>query len=177
MRPGYYWGIMALIGCIITGNAYFKTQAEPEAVASSGVEEKSGKSQNAQLYVGMAKVPPQKVAQLFPEAKQKPLLLMFHSKFCYDCKRMKPVIEKALPKHPGLVFKSYDILEDKKRFAPVFNAFKPVTVPILVFITPEGAIRQVLYNYQSPQTVEAEILATLKSTTTKKSKAEPVSKK
>lgn len=113
------------------------------------------------LYRGMQPVQPVKMKQLFPQvfavAKPKPMLLVFHSKFCLDCKKMMPTIQKLGPKHPGVVIQGYDVFEDKKNNALLFNAFKPVTVPTLVFINRQGEIKNVLYNFQSYKTIGAEI--------------------
>jgi thiol:disulfide interchange protein len=46
-------------------------------------------------------------------------------------------------------------MEDQEKAAALLRTFKPVTVPVLVFIGTDGEIKNVLYNYQSPDTVHA----------------------
>lgn len=120
--------------------------ATPKSKAG-GVEtiEKNDKA----LYIGLRKPSPSEIRQSLPEAAGKPALLMFHSKYCFDCKKMRPIIDKLMPEYTGITFLEFDILSDTKAHPAVFNTFKPVTVPVLVFITPDSKIQNVLYNFQN----------------------------
>src|SRR5689334_18977215 len=108
IRPFWYW----LSVCLILG--WFGLQGYQATLdAKQDKTSKGGSALPEEAYMGIQKVPPAKMKELFADAKGKPLLLMFHSKYCFDCKRMKPVIESLVPKHKDLVFKSFDVLEDK----------------------------------------------------------------
>lgn len=151
-RSFWYWLSLALILGWMGIQGYQSTlDAKPAATA------KAPQTLPSEAYMGIQKVSAAKVKELFPDSNGKPLLLMFHSKYCFDCKRMKPVIETLVPKHKGLVFKSYDVLEDKEKQARIFSAFKPVSVPILLFIKPNGETAQILYNYQKTAVVESNL--------------------
>jgi thiol:disulfide interchange protein len=110
------------------------------------------------LFIGLRHASAREVRAALPESVGKPTLLEFSSRLCHDCQRMKPVLAKLTPRHPQVVFKQVDALDDRKKLPAVFRTFKPVSVPMLVFIDPQGEIRNVLYNYQSPETIEAALI-------------------
>jgi hypothetical protein len=82
------------------------------------------------------------------------------------------VLSQIVPKHPHIYFKRIDVLDDQQKYPVVFRTFKPVSVPMLVFINPQGEIRNVLYNYQTPDAITA-ALTTLEK---QSPKAQPANK-
>ncbi len=108
--------------------------------------------ETSDLFMGIQPVSPEQLYGLIPELKDKPALLTFHSQFCLDCKAMKPIIEASAAKYPTVIHKTFEIQEDLERYKAILQAFKPVTVPVFVFIDKHGKIVNVLYN-QQPQTL------------------------
>lgn len=109
------------------------------------------------LFMGLRHATPSEIRSVLPEASGKPTLIDFSSRLCHDCQRMAPVVSKLVPQHPELYFKKFDVLEDQKKAPAVFRVFKPVSVPMLVFVGPKGDIQNVLYNYQKPEIVTSAI--------------------
>ena len=107
------------------------------------------------LFVGLRHANKQEVQAALPSAAGKLTLLEFSSRLCHDCQRMKPVLAQLMPQHPQIYFKQVDALEDRGKSPALFRAFKPVSVPILVFIDQQGEIRNVLYNYQPPEAIQS----------------------
>lgn len=105
------------------------------------------------LFVGLRRASAREVRTALPEAAGKPAVIAFSSRFCHDCQRMAPVLSSVMSKHPNVYYRKIDILEDQKKAPAVLRTFKPISVPLLVFITPGGEINNVLYNYQKPETV------------------------
>ncbi|MCE3234248.1 MAG: Thioredoxin [Vampirovibrio sp.] len=112
---------------------------------------------DSSLFIGLRHASAAEVRAALPEAVGKPTLLDFSSKLCHDCKRMAPILNQLVPKYPNLYFRKIDVLTDAKKAPAIFRTFKPVSVPMLVFIDPNGNIRNVLYNYQKPETIAAAI--------------------
>lgn len=104
-------------------------------------------------FMGLRRATADEVKAVLPEADGKPTLLEFSSRMCHDCQRLKPVVSQALKKFSGVQFKVVDVLEDQEKAASLLRIFKPVTVPILVFIGADGEIKNVLYNYQPADVV------------------------
>jgi thiol:disulfide interchange protein len=115
---------------------------------------------NDALFVGVRKVKPAEVRQVLPESAVRPTLLVFSSRFCHDCQRLAPVLTRLTRQYPGVTYRKLDITEDQQKAPAILRAFKPVSVPLMVFIAPGGEIQNVLYNFQSPE-VLAEALKTL----------------
>lgn len=102
------------------------------------------------LFIGLRHAQPEEVMAVLPETSDRPVLLTFGSKMCYECRRMEPVLASLMKRHPGVLFRKVDVLEDQSQYAGLLRAFKPVSVPVLVMITPGGRIQNVLYNAQGP---------------------------
>ena len=117
----------------------------------------TGTPSDAEMFMGLQKVPASELHATVPDAKGKPTLLMFTSKFCLECKKLTPVVMKLLPQYPGVHFQKYDILEDRQKYAPVFDRFQPVSVPTLVFVDKQGEIRNVLYNDQPAKEISTSL--------------------
>lgn len=107
------------------------------------------------LFIGLRRATPTEIKAALPEAVGKPTLLDFKSKLCHDCKRLAPIVKQALSQHPNIYVKQVDVLDDREKYPAVFRTFKPVSVPTLVFISPKGEIKNVLYNYQKPEVIAA----------------------
>lgn len=121
--------------------------------------EEGNPDHNRAMFSGIRKVPADKIQALFPEAEGQPLLIEFKSKFCLDCKRMAPHLEALLPEFGNVQARILDIKDDAKPHAPVFDAFKPSIVPIVVFVNPDGSINNVLYGYHGKDRLAAELRA------------------
>jgi thiol:disulfide interchange protein len=125
------------------------------------------------LFMGLRHATPGEIKTALPETVGKATLIDFGSRLCHDCQRLAPVLSSLMPKHPHIYFKRIDVLEDQQKYPAALRAFKPVSVPVLVFISPRGEIRNVLYNYQSPET----IAAALTSLETQSANTQPTTKK
>ena len=139
----------------------------PAAIQSSATETvtKSAAPSNRlspSYFMGVRHATASEVRAALPEAVGKPALVAFSSRMCHDCKRLKPVVSRLLARFPSVHFRGVDVLEDRDRADAVLKTFQPVTVPVLVFIDTKGEIQNVLYNYQSPDTLHA-ALARLRS--------------
>lgn len=124
-------------------------------VGQLGAGKMPGKSPalNESHFMGLRHATAREIQAALPEAQGKPVLLEFTSRMCHDCQRLKPVVARILGQFPGVHFKGVDVLEDQNKAAAILRTFKPVTVPVLVFIGTDGEIKNVLYNYQSPDTL------------------------
>ena len=130
----------------------------PAAVQFNTQQLKTGKLSapiklNESHFMGLRHATAQEIQTALPEANGKPILIEFSSAMCHDCKRLKPVVEKIISKFPGVHFRGIDVIEDQAKAASLLRTFKPVTVPVLVFIGTDGEIKNVLYNYQSSEVV------------------------
>ncbi len=132
---------LGLIGVFLA----MKVQNAPWKAQAAGSEQ--------YMFMGIRHVPAAEIHQLIPQSKGRPTLIEFHSRLCHDCRRMAPVLSKLVTACTGVNFQKYDILEDKQAHPEVFRSFKPVSVPILVFVDSRGNTRDVLYNYQDPAAV------------------------
>lgn len=106
-------------------------------------------------FVGLRHATPQEIRSVLPENVQRPVLLEFTSRFCGDCRRMAPVVSRLASHYPRVSIRRLDVLEDRDKAPAVFRTFQPVSVPVLVFIAPNGVIRDVLYNEQPVERVSA----------------------
>ncbi len=118
-------------------------------------EAKSGSKLDDALFIGLRRAKPSEIKAALPEAGGKAIALAFSSRFCHDCQRMAPVLSSLMPQHPDLFYKKIDVTEDEKKYPAIMRTFRPVSVPMLVLITPQGQIVNVLYNYQKPEVVAA----------------------
>jgi thiol:disulfide interchange protein len=107
------------------------------------------------LFIGLRHATPAEIKAALPEAIGKPTLLDFKSKLCHDCKRLAPALSQALSRHPNIYVTQVDVLDDRQKYPAILRAFKPVSVPTLVLISPRGEVQNVLYNYQKPEVIDA----------------------
>lgn len=126
--------------------------ADPEAAMAGGAA-----SSDPALFMGLRHASAREILAVLPEAQGRPMLLEFSSRLCHDCQRLAPVLRKVTGQHPGVYFRKIDVMEDKDKYPALFRAFKPVSVPMMVFIDGKGEIRNVLYNYQKPAVIAAAI--------------------
>jgi thiol:disulfide interchange protein len=106
-------------------------------------------------FAGLRHATPKEIRTVLPENTRRPVLLEFTSRFCGDCRRMAPVVARLAPRYPQVSVRRLDVQEDREKAPAVFRAFQPVSVPVLVFIAPNGVIRDVLYNEQPPERIAA----------------------
>ena len=109
------------------------------------------------LFMGVRHASASEIKAALPDASGKPVVISFSSRFCHDCQRMAPVLSEVMGKHPGVYYRKIDVLEDQKKYPAILRTFKPVSVPALVLISPNGEISNVLYNYQKPDAVAAAV--------------------
>ena len=107
------------------------------------------------VLMGIQPVSATRVQELFPEVAQTPMVLVFSSQFCMDCKALKPKLRDMAAKTPWGEFVFLDIQQDREAHAAVFEAFQPAMVPLTVFIGSDGKIQQVLAGVQSEATLAA----------------------
>lgn len=139
-----------MLGLLVRGYmGYFHAQ-RGEAASNAATLDDS-------LFIGIRHVPAVEVRQAIPEAAKQPALLYFGSKLCHDCQRMSPIVTQLVGNYPDVYFKKLDVLDDQAKAPGIFRAFKPVSVPVMVFIASGGEIRNVLYDYQKPEVVAAAI--------------------
>jgi thiol:disulfide interchange protein len=105
------------------------------------------KSADAAIYIGINRVTPEQLVQVLPEAKDKPVLIDFSSKYCLDCQKLEPVLHTMMPQYKNIVFKGFDVMRDRQAHGDILKLFKPTAVPVLVFIAPGGKIVNVKYDY------------------------------
>ncbi len=126
----------------------------------SGFVSALGQAQAADArFLGLRKASPSEIRAAVPEAGQRPILVEFTSRFCHDCQRLSPVVTSLMPKYPSVYLRHADILEDREKAPVLFSTFKPVSVPVLVFIDRRGVIRDVLYNVQPSEKIAAALQA------------------
>jgi thiol:disulfide interchange protein len=118
-------------------------------------EARSGARLSDSLFIGLRRAKATDIKAAMPDAAGKPALLAFSSRFCHDCQRMAPVLSDLMPKHPNIYYRKIDVLTDQEKYPAILRTFKPVSVPLLVFINPKGEIQNVLYNYQKPEALKA----------------------
>jgi len=103
-----------------------------------------------ETWMGVHPVSPATLQRILPESRARAVLLEFGSSLCLDCQQLKKTLLPLLVRHPAVVYQDINI-QAKQPSAmeqALINAFKPVTVPVLVFVKPRGQIGQVLYNNQ-----------------------------
>jgi thiol:disulfide interchange protein len=123
---------------------------------------------NDSLFVGLRHASAPEVRQALPEATGKPAVLYFGSRLCHDCQRMSPVVSLLMSQHPQVYFKKLDVMEDQDKAPAIFRTFKPISVPVVVFINAQGEIRNVLYDYQKPDVLASTLNALTQPATHKK---------
>jgi thiol:disulfide interchange protein len=144
-------GIFLSVVVLILTFQFFR--ARPNDAASSTVSQ--AETTDPAMFMGLRHATPHEIHTVLPEAIGKPVLLEFGSRLCHDCQRLAPVVDALQPKYSGIYFRKVDVLTDHDKAPALLRTFKPVTVPLLVFIGADGQIRNVLYNYQPPETVDA----------------------
>jgi thiol:disulfide interchange protein len=127
--------------------------ATPTAVTKPVAKQKVIKEDPA-WFQGIQKVDAKSIKQLFPEAVGKPLLVEFRSKFCLDCQKLAPRLERTLKAHPTVLSRVFDVNNDRKANALLFKKFDPATVPVTVLITPQGQIYHVFYGEMSESALQ-----------------------
>jgi thiol:disulfide interchange protein len=114
-------------------------------------------SEDAVRYQGLRKPTQKEMASLFPELQGKSYLIKFHSKYCLDCQKLAPVLNKVMASYPAVPVKVFDIGKDQQAFPAVFRVLEPATVPTLVFVRGDGSIQEVLYGFHSEATLKKQV--------------------
>ncbi len=109
---------------------------------------------NVPIYLGVEEVSASQIVSLLPENTSQPVLLEFTSKFCSDCKRLKPVLSSLKNKFPKVAYTSLEIKAHRKSHAAIFNSFQPSITPTLIFIQPGGKVSNILYGFQEEGTLK-----------------------
>ncbi len=148
-------GIFLSIVVLVIAFKVFEANQASLKTATYHTSDTTPVQQPGGMFVGLRKPAMQEIADVWPAAAKHPALLEFGSRFCTDCQRIKPVIEKLLPHYPTLAYHHVDVLEDVDKQAAFIHTFKPVSVPVMIFMNEKREITQVLYNYQSPEAVKA----------------------
>ncbi len=127
---------------------------------------------------GIAPVSAKQVLAVLPSAQQQPIIVMFKSKFCQDCKILRPLLEQRLAKTDAatISLKFFDILVDRSKYPPVFQTFRPTTVPTVILIQQGGHIQESFVGLKTPLQLEHSIQRLLLSSTTKRG-ANPIGNK
>jgi len=166
--------IFTLVTLLVAGMAIISLTIRDGQLPGSGWMNRLMRSHAATghtpMYAGIQSVQPAVVRQLFPEHKGNPFVLVFTSRFCLDCKHLKPMLEKQWEVYPTLSHLTLDIMEDRKTHAAVFRAFKPVSVPTLILVRSNGAIANVLYNPHTREELTAAFDGLLSPVTSKKAR-------
>lgn len=93
------------------------------------------------------------VKSLFSESvgQGKPAVIDFSSRFCYECRQLRPKLEALEKQFPNIAFEMVNIqskeAQDKKRL----DAFKVITVPYVAFVDASGNVKQVIAEDVSPE--------------------------
>lgn len=139
------------------GQVLYKSKPAADASVDIQLSElslgKEGNNRQA-MFMGIREPNSDELIELYPALSNKPLLVSFTSKYCLDCKKMKPIVADIISSRNDFEFKMYDIIEDAKAFPKEFRVFAPVSVPTLVFVNQDGSIETVLYNQQPKETIE-----------------------
>lgn len=105
------------------------------------------------MFMGLRQASAEEVRLAFAGTADTPLLINFSSRFCLDCKKMKPIVEEAVAGFPDVKYVTLDIMRDREKHAAVFNTLQPVSVPTFVFVNADGDIENVLYNTQPREAI------------------------
>ncbi len=128
-----------------------------ESVVPSVVEDEA----SVPSVVGINALAPAEVTTVLPQAATQPTVVAFKTKYCHDCQEMAPHIAAMKDQHPGVSVISVDVQYDKETYGHIIEAFKPSTVPTVVYIKQGGAVHQTLLGRQERVTLQASLEAIL----------------
>lgn len=94
---------------------------------------------------------------MFPHtvAQGVPVIVDFYSKFCLDCQKLAPKLDKLVEDMPGVQLVRVDIQQPGEQGKAMIKAFQVVTVPYVAFISKDAKVEKVFL-----QDVPAETLST-----------------
>ncbi|MBK8189140.1 MAG: thioredoxin family protein [Vampirovibrionales bacterium] len=152
--------ILILLGLIVLAMGLFLGYLHwsPFLPKGQDASQAEAATQN-KTFEGIRPVASTETLALFPEAKGRPILLAFGSEYCIDCQRLKPILEEALSPHKKIYAIHLDIRGDQQQYPQVFEAFKPSVVPLMVFIAPDGTVRNVITGVPAARKLESELQA------------------
>jgi len=113
---------------------------------------------NQLANAGLQQVSPAQLQALVSPANTA-RVLVFSSKFCLDCQAMAPVLAKLEKQYPTIKATHLDVAKDKDSHYPLFEAFRPTTVPAVIFIAPNGTIRRAFGDTLTLKNMEPELKA------------------
>lgn len=123
---------------------------------------------NPQLFMGVRRASPGEIHQALPDARGKLAMVEFYTRLCHDCQKLAPVLERVSAAYPQVYFRKVDVSEDKTRAAGILRVFKPVSVPVVVFIDAQGHIQNVLYGFQEESVLRNALQALTPADTAKR---------
>lgn len=135
--------ILALLAVLAVAMGLFVVfrYKSPWALNPGKVFDAAFQGDTAASIDGIDPVAPDRVLALFPEARGRAIVLAFGSEYCLDCKRLHPLLDKALDGRSRLYVIRLDIRRDLPQYPEVFKAFKPRVVPTTVLIDASGVIQ------------------------------------
>ncbi|MEB3244926.1 MAG: thioredoxin domain-containing protein [Vampirovibrionales bacterium] len=136
---------LAIAGILAVNLSHFAASSVLAATSAPATQQnasQNSKKAAAKTLQGIKPAAPKSVLVALPQAKSNPVVLMFKTQFCSDCKHLKPKLEALQKaKHPKVTLVFVDINRDKTPQAQKLMAlFKPITVPTTVFIQPGGQL-------------------------------------
>lgn len=154
--------VVLVILAFVVGKFFYFNNAPADAsidIEMSGVAVGKQHKNRAALFMGVREPKSSELLAVYPELSEQPMLVSFTSKYCLDCKKMKPLVDEIVSSSEGFLYKTYDIMDDAEQYPQVFKTFQPVSVPTLIFITQDGQIEEVLYNLQTKEAISVSLNA------------------
>ncbi|MEZ4574314.1 MAG: thioredoxin family protein [Vampirovibrionales bacterium] len=104
------------------------------------------------LYLVPKGLTPEAVSGLFSDSvgQGKPLVVDFTSRFCYECRQLKPKLEALAKTYPDITFQLVSIQSKDAHDQALLNAFHVTTVPYVAFIDGSGQVKKVVIDNTSP---------------------------
>ncbi|MCA9841023.1 MAG: thioredoxin family protein [Cyanobacteria bacterium HKST-UBA03] len=104
------------------------------------------------LYLVPKGLTPEAVSGLFTDSvgQGKPLVVDFTSRFCYECRQLKPKLEALAKTYPDITFQLVSIQSKDAHDQALLNAFHVTTVPYVAFIDGSGQVKKVVIDNTSP---------------------------
>ncbi len=140
MKTIYGIGCAAVLACMVAFTSCGAPSTPDDSVGSV--------KGDTQTVVGINNIAPEEVMTILPQAQTQPTMVAFKTKYCHDCQEMAPHIAAIKEQHPGVSVISVDVQYDKETYGHIIEAFKPSTVPTVVYIQQGGMIHQTLLGRQ-----------------------------
>lgn len=105
---------------------------------------KSSTTKPATVNTGLRTPTPAEIREALHLDCATPQLVEFKTRFCLDCQKLAPILSKVTSQFPSVHVSLLDVQADRDSHKALFKAFQPVTVPVVILISPSGEIHQVL---------------------------------